>query len=204
VAALLSVSLIGASLPAFASETIRCASQDYRYRYCRVDTDNYVRMERQHSNADCRQGYSWDYDRHGVWVNHGCAADFRVGRGSSGSNNRDKALMAGAAVAGIAVIAALAAQGNKGQQSADVPSWAVGSFTGYDDRIGADVELTILPGGSVAGQAGGTSFEGRYADSVLRTERQAFRLERQGNGFVAVDERDSNHRVVYRRTGGGY
>ena len=43
-----------------------------------------------------------------------------------------------------------------------------------------------------------------FAGSVLRTERQAFRLERQGNGFVAVDERDANHRVVYRRSGGGY
>jgi hypothetical protein len=29
-------------------------------------------------------------------------------------------------------------------------------------------------------------------------------VDRQGNGFVAVDERDSSHRVVYRRSGGGY
>jgi len=203
VATLVSTSLLWASLPTFAAQTLQCRSDDYRYRYCRVDTDNDVRLERQRSRAECRQGYSWDYDRHGVWVNHGCDADFRVGRGGS-DNNRNKALAAGAAVAGIAVIAALAAQGNKGQQSADVPSWAVGTFSGYDPRVGTDVELTILPGGSVSGHAGGTSFDGRFADSVLRTERQAFRLERQGNGFVAVDERDANHRVVYRRSGGGY
>jgi hypothetical protein len=201
--AVVSTSMLWVSVPVFASQTIQCRSDDYRYRYCRVNTDNQVRLERQRSRTECRQGYSWDYDRYGVWVNHGCDADFRVGRGGS-HDSRDKALAAGAAVAGIAVIAALAAQGSKGQQSSDIPSWAVGTFSGYDPKVGSDVELTILPGGSVSGHAGGTSFDGRFADSVLRTERQAFRLERQGNGFVAIDERDANHRVTYRRSGGGY
>lgn len=203
VAAVVATSLVCASLPALAAQTLQCRSDGYRYKYCRADTDNEVRLERQRSHTECRQGYSWDYDRHGVWVDHGCDADFRVGK-DGGHGSRNKALAAGAAVAGIAVIAALAAQGSKGQQSADVPSWAVGTFSGYDSRVGSDVELTILPGGSVSGFAGGTSFDGRFADAVLRTDRQAFRLERQGNGFVAIDERDSNHRVVYRRSGGGY
>jgi hypothetical protein len=201
--ALVSTSMLWIPVPVFASQTIQCRSDNYRYRYCRVQTDNQVRLERQRSRTECRQGYSWDYDRYGVWVNHGCDADFRVGRGGS-DDHRNKALAAGAAVAGIAVIAALAAQGSKGQQSSDIPSWAVGTFSGYDPRVGSDVELTILPGGSVSGHAGGTSFDGRFADSVLRTDRQAFRLERQGNGFVAIDERDANHRVTYRRSGGGY
>ena len=203
VAAVVSASLVCAPLPAFAAQTISCSS-GYRYKYCRVDTDNEVRLERQRSFTECRRGYSWDYDRHGVWVDHGCAADFRVGREGGGHGGRNKALAAGAAVAGIAVIAALAAQGNKGQQSSDVPSWAVGTFSGYDSQAGADVEVTILPGGRVTGNARGSSFEGNLAGTLLRTERQAFRLERQGNGFVAVDERDSSHRVAYRRSGGGY
>jgi hypothetical protein len=200
VVAFASPSLACASLPAFASRTVSCESSGYRYKYCRVDTDNEVRLERKRSSADCRQGYSWDDDRHGIWVDHGCGAGFRVGN-EGGLGN--KALAAGAAVAGLAVIAALAAQGSKGQQSSDVPSWAVGTLSGHDARQGADVELTILPGGSVSGRAGATSFDGHFAGSVLKTERQAFRLERQGNGFVAVDERDANHRVAYRRSGGG-
>jgi hypothetical protein len=203
VATFVSTALMSASVPAFAAETIQCTSSGYRYNYCRVDTGNEVRLERQRSSTECRQGYSWDYDRHGVWVNHGCAADFRVG-GDGGHGNRNKALAAGAAVAGIAVIAALAAQGNKGQQSADVPSWAVGTFSGYDSMVGGDVEVTILPGGSASGRAAGASFDGHLTGSVLQTQRQAFRLERQGTGFVAVDERDASHRVVYRRSGGGY
>jgi hypothetical protein len=202
VTVLVCTSLVASSLPAVASETIRCSSNGYRYKYCRADTDNDVRMDRQHSSADCRQGYSWGYDRRGVWVDHGCDADFRVGK--RGGHGSDKAVAAGAAIAGVAIIAALAAQGNKGQQSSDVPSWAVGTFSGYDPRVGADVELTILPGGRVSGHAGNTTFEGSLGGTLLKTERHAFRVERQGNGFVAVDERDANHRVVYRRSGGGY
>ena len=201
VAVAVCTALVAGSLPAVASETIRCSSNGYRYNYCRVNTDSDVRLERQRSSADCRQGYSGGHDRRGIWVNHGCDADFRVG---SGGGHHDKAVAAGAAIAGIAVIAALAAQGNKGQQSADVPSWAVGTFSGYDAQVGTDVEVTILPGGRVTGHARESSFEGNLAGTLLRTERQAFRVERQGNGFVAVDERDSSHRVVYRRSGGGY
>lgn len=203
VAILVCTSLVASSIPAVASENIRCTSHGMRYQYCRADTDNQVRLEKQRSFFECRQGYSWGHDDHGVWVDHGCDGEFRVGSdGSRSHSNRNKILAAGAAVA---VIAALAARSNhKGQQSPDVPSWAVGTFSGYDAVVGTDVELTILPGGRASGHAGSTSFEGSFAGALLRTERQAFRVERQGNGFVAVDERDANHRVVFRRTGGGY
>lgn len=204
--ALLCAALVAAPLPAAASQqVITCSSSGYRYEYCRADTDNNVKLERQRSTTECRQGYSWGYDRRGVWVDHGCAADFRVGRSQSSGGGSDKALAVGAALAGVAIIAALASQGSKSQeQSSDAPSWAVGTFTGYDPRIGGDVELTILPGGKVSGWANRNSFEGRFDGSRLTTERQAFRVERSGNGFVATDERDPAHRVVYRRSGGGY
>ena len=40
----------------------------------------------------------------------------------------------------------------------------------------------------------------------LQAGRHAFRVSRSGNGFLAVDERDSGHRVVFQRSydGGGY
>lgn len=206
VAVLVCTSLVTGPMPAVAAETtLRCTSHGLRYSYCRVDTDNSVQLERSHGFWECRQGHSWGYDSNGVWVDHGCDGEFRVGR--SERHGRDKAIAAGAAVAGIALIAALASQSNKQQQqqqSAEVPSWAVGTFTGYDAVEGAEVELTILPGGRISGRAGRTPFEGSLAGSVLKTERQMFRVERQGNGFVAVDERDASHRVSFRRSGGGY
>ena len=202
-AAVVSTSLAWASLPSFASQTIHCRSDDYRYRYCRVETDNNVRLERQRSHTDCRQGYSWDYDRYGVWVNHGCDADFRVGRGGS-DDHRNKALAAGAAVAGIAVIAALAAQGNKGQQSSDIPSWAVGTFSGYDPRVGADVELTILPGGVGLGACGWHVLRRPLRRLGAAHRPAGLPPGAPGQRLRAIDERDANHRVTYRRSGGGY
>jgi hypothetical protein len=39
-----------------------------------------VRLLKQRSDSSCRQGESWDFDRRGIWVDHGCRADFQVGR----------------------------------------------------------------------------------------------------------------------------
>ncbi len=57
-------------------KTLRCASDDHRYRHCRADTSRGVTLKRQISGADCRKGYSWGYDRRGIWVDKGCDAVF--------------------------------------------------------------------------------------------------------------------------------
>lgn len=183
-----------------ADETVRCDSPRHGYRYCRADTDNRVELTRQHSDARCRENHSWGYDRRGVWVDRGCSATFRVGKRSGGN---DKAVAAGAAIAGVAIIAAIAASKKK-QEDEDVASWAVGSFTGYDEFERANVELTILPGGAVSGRAGDNEFSGSYKDARLEAGRHVFKVERAGNGFSAVDERNPNHRVYFQRSGSGY
>jgi hypothetical protein len=33
------------------------------------------------SDARCTEGYSWGFDRRGVWVDHGCRAEFRLHQG---------------------------------------------------------------------------------------------------------------------------
>lgn len=58
---------------------LRCESHDDRYEYCPADTRGGVELERRLSKSDCRYGESWGYDRHGIWVNRGCRADFRLG-----------------------------------------------------------------------------------------------------------------------------
>ncbi len=59
-----------------------CQSEDYRYRFCQVDTGRggEVRVERQISQTACIQGRTWGHNRAGVWVSGGCAAVFRVDR----------------------------------------------------------------------------------------------------------------------------
>jgi hypothetical protein len=61
-------------------QIISCASDDMHRHYCPADTRGGVQLIKQHSDSSCRQGRSWGYDRRGIWVDHGCRADFQVGR----------------------------------------------------------------------------------------------------------------------------
>jgi hypothetical protein len=66
--------------------TLRCESQDDRYAYCPTYTSGRVQMQKQLSNAPCRQYETWgtEGDGSGVWVRNGCRAIFVVGRGGGG------------------------------------------------------------------------------------------------------------------------
>lgn len=202
VAPLICLALLAGPLPVRASDTIRCESYNMGYRFCRANTDNRVELTRQISGTNCVQDRNWGYSSSGVWVNRGCGGDFRVGRGGSSNAN------AAAAVVGLIGLAAIASAANKQNQQSqeDVGAWAVGSFSGYDDREGTDVTLRIMPGGAVSGRAGRNEFSGSLDGTRLQAGRHTFRVSRSGNGFLAVDERDSAHRVVFQRgyDSGGY
>ncbi len=61
------------------AQTISCNSNDMRRHNCRVDTQGaVVRLVTQHSDSACNKGYSWGTNKHGIWVDHGCRADFVV------------------------------------------------------------------------------------------------------------------------------
>ena len=55
---------------------VRCSSDDGGRHYCEADTRGDVDMIRQHSDAACTEGYSWGFDNRGIWVDHGCRAEF--------------------------------------------------------------------------------------------------------------------------------
>ena len=59
-------------------QVVSCSSDDMHRHYCPADTRGGVRLFKQRSDSSCRQGYSWGYDRRGIWVDHGCRADFQV------------------------------------------------------------------------------------------------------------------------------
>src|SRR5205085_5172299 len=61
-----------------ADQFLNCSSEDGHRKYCPADTRGRVQMVKQRSGSECRQGYSWGYDRGGVWVDHGCRADFQI------------------------------------------------------------------------------------------------------------------------------
>lgn len=204
---------LGFAPPALHAENpanvIRCESRNHRYQYCKVETGNRVLLARQISRADCVQGDSWGYDRHGVWVDRGCTGEFRVGR-SSRDGDRDKGgntgAVVGAALVGAALIALLASQ-NDSQDEPQAPapdaasdaSWAVGTYSAYDERERLNLQLSIAADGTVSGLADGAAFGGSFKEPVLQTGRHRFKVERTDDGFVAVDDEDPAHRVRFRR-----
>jgi hypothetical protein len=63
--------------------TIRCQSEGFEYTRCPADTSDGVQLTRQLSDTDCREGQTWGYDRRGIWVDKGCAAEFQFGSRSA-------------------------------------------------------------------------------------------------------------------------
>ena len=59
-----------------------CESQDYRYRFCAVDLGGAGRAYVGHkiSGAECIEGRTWGWNRGGIWVDQGCAAEFTIDR----------------------------------------------------------------------------------------------------------------------------
>jgi hypothetical protein len=60
-----------------------CESWNYQYRRCTANTGNNVQLTRRIA-GDCTQGRNWGFDRHAIWVNHGCRAQFRYGYSGGG------------------------------------------------------------------------------------------------------------------------
>lgn len=61
-----------------AGQIVRCESQGNRQRRCNARVDRDVQLVRQLSRTRCVQRQNWGWDRNGVWVRGGCAAEFRV------------------------------------------------------------------------------------------------------------------------------
>src|SRR5260370_19192626 len=74
--------VLGVVLCAFAgaarAQIVRCSSDDGRKQFCQADTRYGVTMVKQVSGAPCEQGRSWGYNDRGIWVDHGCRAEFAV------------------------------------------------------------------------------------------------------------------------------
>jgi hypothetical protein len=70
--------------PARAATIVRCESVEYEDAYCPAQTQRGVRLVRQYSDSECTIGQTWGYDRGGIWVTNGCAAEFEIGAHGEG------------------------------------------------------------------------------------------------------------------------
>jgi hypothetical protein len=60
------------------NDTITCSSTNGRRSTCGADTSRGVTLLRELGGSRCEQGFSWGYDRRGVWVDRGCRAEFAL------------------------------------------------------------------------------------------------------------------------------
>jgi hypothetical protein len=59
-------------------QTALCESVKGRYQHCPIRGIREAQISRVLSRADCQFGYSWGFDRNGIWVDHGCRAEFAI------------------------------------------------------------------------------------------------------------------------------
>src|SRR5215470_3572706 len=64
--------------PRCKAQVISCSSDDGGRHFCPLDVRGRVRVAQQRSESPCQEGYSWGADDKGIWVDHGCRADFAV------------------------------------------------------------------------------------------------------------------------------
>ncbi|KAB8198140.1 DUF3011 domain-containing protein [Lysobacter maris] len=220
----LGIAALAWSTAALADYRVTCESRDNRYQRCPLNQPGYVTMHRQLSNARCRKGRDWDYDRREVWVDDGCRAEFNVAtyghehrRGSShgGSSRHDDhkdAKVAAGVLVGAAVLGALIHNANKhdakyddeGYQGARhnsyVPAWMVGTFTGYNPIHNASIRMTISRDGEMTAVADGQTLRGWVNGGELHVGSEVFTISQSRDGFVTSQVGDRHNQVHYHRT----
>ena len=60
------------------TQTIICESIDGHRHHCPADTSGSVKITKRLSKSDCEYRKDWGFDDNGVWVSHGCRAEFQV------------------------------------------------------------------------------------------------------------------------------
>ena len=84
------VAALAVFIPGSAAQTISCSSEDGKRHYCATNAQGRVRMVQQRSGSTCQEGYSWGSDNQGIWVDHGCRADFAIDGAWDRNRDRDR------------------------------------------------------------------------------------------------------------------
>lgn len=193
IVALVAVSFVGpmgARNAAAQSKTLVCESFGGNYNYCRADTDNNVVMEKRLSMSSCEYDRDWGYDKRGIWVDHGCRAEFRYG-----GSNKGAAIAGGAILGGLILAGVLASKSKRSEEDNDgwkdgsshIESFFVGTFRGWNPRRNEMADVTIHPDGevTVTNQRGSYYETGDFRDRYLSLPWDDLDVEKDGSGFTA-------------------
>lgn len=192
---------------------VTCESKNFHYKSCKLRHPGHVRLKQQISDRRCKQGRNWDFDRHEIWVDDGCAASFSVQENEKHHPDSD-AGKAIAAVAGLAILGALANSQlqndshNKyndedyhgGRHSSYVPKWMIGTFDGYNPKFDKEVRMKIHSDGTVETNVEGSpTLRGYINNEELHLGSYVFDITRDRNGFYTNQHGDFSNKVKYHR-----
>lgn len=190
------VALFFFSQPLFAdSRLITCSSRDSQYTYCRVHTEDRVRLSHQLSSSECIEGDTWGYDRHGIWVDKGCRAEFAIGRsGYRGYNDR------GYGDYNDHRERSSGTHGDYGEKDyGNIPGWVIGRFSGKNQRDHTDASITISRQGDVTARWAGQQHTGYFDGRNLRIGDRDFIVKQRRDGFETILRQDHGNRVLFYR-----
>lgn len=77
-----------------AARTVMCESKNNGRTRCSADTSYGVQLAHQLSQNGCNMGRDWGWDQNGIWVDHGCRAEFSVGGYHNGMHGNGNGSMA--------------------------------------------------------------------------------------------------------------
>ena len=208
--------VVPSNLAAQGEYNVKCKSENWQYTRCSLRTPGYVTMVKQESKSPCTQGRTWDFDRREIWVDDGCAAEFRVHPSDSEHLTGGEAAAAAGIVLGAAILGALANnkdhsyddhyqdpnyQGSR--HSSFVPQWMIGTFRGYNPQYGTNVTLTINPDGrAMARTDDGRPIPGWINNQELHVGDAIFDVNQTREGFVTHPVGDHHNVLRYQRVGG--
>ena len=69
------------------SDVVACDSKNGERVHCDADASKGAALLQQRSKTTCVRGRDWDVDASGVWVDHGCRADFKLGEATVPAHN---------------------------------------------------------------------------------------------------------------------
>lgn len=141
------------------ADRMRCKSTNYRYNFCRSGQPiarAWVRDQK--SDRPCIEGRTWGYQSNGIWVNHGCEADFEFepfggsggGWGGGGWGGSGGSWGGGGG------------WGGSGGSWEAVPGWAIGLWRSTRPINGAYHEVAVYPNGSATWSFRGGRVNGQW------------------------------------------
>jgi hypothetical protein len=89
--------------------------------------------------------------------------------------------------------------GSGSSMNRNVPNWAVGSFSGYNQTTRSNINLTVTPDGQVIAFADGVKVTGKIENNVLKTGIVSYRIFPTRDGFMTQQIGNENNVVNYQR-----